>query len=155
MISFGNFDADKKEAKNQENLENGSNAMGPKSAAAAILDTLTELTVASMEHAGFYLDTVLDGMSKDDPSRHTIFTLHICRHDKNGHGGKLDCDICQSLTISDVTSHIHDYSCRRDKESAAFCHARKWLTFFVCAGWASSRCTQWTTSPSFTVSLAH
>jgi kinesin family protein 26 len=55
-----------------------------------VLNTVSEVRAPNPETAGFFLDTALEAMSKEDPIRHFVFTLHVYQYtlDKNGKGGK-------------------------------------------------------------------
>ncbi|CAG7831617.1 unnamed protein product, partial [Allacma fusca] len=67
----------------------GSSGAKNSSCTAPILNTMSEVRAPNAETAGFYLDAALDAMSKEDPIRHFVFTLHVYQYtvDKNGKGG--------------------------------------------------------------------
>ena len=69
---------------------NGPTKANNHSSSPSVLNTVSEVRAPNPETAGFFLDTALEAMSKEDPIRHFVFTLHVYQYtlDKNGKGGK-------------------------------------------------------------------
>ena len=73
---------------------------GGKNHSPAVLNTVSEVRAPNPETAGFFMDTALEAMSKEDPIRHFVFTLHLYQYtlDKNGKGGILSTYLRSVLT---------------------------------------------------------